>query len=116
MLHLGRSEVALAYDVQITAPAKTDAQEYAQFIGDKERSYDAAKLWLDGLQSEINKLSDMPSKFAVIPEAEELGTPYRSFNYHSHRVIYAVDEEGKTVTVHRVYHCARKPLSTGDLH
>ncbi len=106
----------MAYEIRITEPAKFDAQEYAQYIRDKERSVEAASKWLRTLLVEIEKLRDMPSRFAVIPEGDELGTAYRSFNYYSHRVIYAVNEEAQIVTIHRIYHGARAPLAPDDVH
>ena len=56
-----------------------------------------------------------PKRFPVIAEAEEIGFPYRSFMYHSHRVIYAVHEEEEIVIIHRVYHGARRPLKAEDI-
>jgi len=85
----------LAYDIQITLPARQDARDYAAFIRDEQQSTAAAGRWLDGLYAAIKELAEAPHRFAVIPEAGELGFPYRSVVYHSHRVIYAVnDTEG----------------------
>ena len=41
----------------------------------------------------------MPLRFALIPEADELKRPLRSFPHHSHRVIYQVDEPAQTVSI-----------------
>lgn len=82
---------------------------------DGPRSPEAARRWLDGLYAAIKGLDESPARHSVVPEAEELGFPYRSFVYHSHRVVYAVDEAGRRVTVHRIYHGARRPLGERDL-
>ena len=58
---------------------------------------------------------EMPAKFAVIPEAEVLGKPYRSALRYSHRLIHRIDEEASTVYVVRLYHGARKPLESEDI-
>lgn len=63
----------------------------------------------------ILSLQEMPGRFPVIPEAEELGLPYRSALHHSHRVIFRVDAEKNTVYVVRVYHGARRPLTPEDV-
>jgi plasmid stabilization system protein ParE len=105
----------LAYKVRITEPAKRDAHEYAAYILDEHQSGEAARKWLLGLYDKIKKLSSHPSRFAVIPEAEELGYPYRSFVYFSHRIVYAVHESEKVVVVHRIYHGARRPLTGGEI-
>lgn len=115
MLPSRLSAATLTYRVRVTRAATVDAQEYATFIRDENQSPFAARKWLDGLQAELASLTEMPTRFPVIPEAEELGFPYRSFMYHSHRVIYAVREEDQTVIVHLVYHGARKPLTRREL-
>ena len=63
----------------------------------------------------IQSLAEMPLRFALIPEADELKRPLRSFPHHSHRVIYQVDEQAQTVSMLRVYHSARAPLQLEDL-
>jgi plasmid stabilization system protein ParE len=105
----------LAYSIQITLPARRDARAYAAFLRDAQHSPDAAARWLNGLYAAIQTLAGAPHRFAVIPEAAELGFPYRAFVYHSHRVIYAVDDAAERVTVHRVYHGARNALTEEEI-
>ncbi len=105
----------MAYRIQIARPAVRDATKYAAFIRDEQNSPEGALRWLDGLHEAIKGLANAPNLFSVIPEAEELGYPYRSFLYHSHRVVYAVEDNAQLVVVHRVYHGARQPLSETDL-
>ena len=64
-------------------------------------------IWLDRLLAEVSTLDSDPFRFAVIGEADELGFPYRAFNFHSHRVVYAVHEREKRVVVHRIWHGAK---------
>jgi len=105
----------LAYKIQITEFAVTDAQEYSAYLRDELNSKEAAEKWLSGLQIAIHQLADLPKGFAVISEARALGFPYRDFNYHSHRVVFAVDEINQVVVVHRIYHGARRPLRSKDI-
>ena len=114
--HSQRFGANLAYRIQIAQPAIQDAKNYAAFIRDEQHAPEPARRWLDGLYEAIRELSESPNRFSVIPEAEELGFPYRSFVYHSHRVVYAVDDTSLIVMVHRVYHGARQPLTEKDLH
>ncbi len=95
--------------------ARQDALEYATFIRDKHKSPEAARRWLDGLFAAIKGLAETPDCLPVIPEADELGFPYRSLHYHSHRVVYAVHEREQLVTIHRIYHSARKPLADENI-
>lgn len=115
MRHSLSCRANLAYSIQITLPARQEAWDYAAFIRDEQQSPDAARRWLDGLYTAIQELTEAPHRFAVIPEAVELGFPYRSFVYHSHRVIYAVHDADGRVMVHRIYHGARKPLIDKDI-
>ena len=110
-----RFGASLAYSIRITRPARRDAQKYAAFIRDEHHSPEAARRWLDGLFLAIKELLELPQRFSIIPEAEELGFPYRSFVYHSHRVIYAVHESEQLVIVHRIYHGARNRLVETDI-
>lgn len=105
----------LAYKVRVTLPATIDIADYIAFIRDDRTSPVAAGRWVSGLESEIFLLCDNPGRFALIPEAEELGFAYRSFSYHSHRVIYAIEERQREVVIHRVYHSSRRALKAGDL-
>ena len=105
----------MAYSIQITLPARQDAQEHAAFIRDKQQSPAAARRWLDGLHTAIQNLTEAPHRFAVIPEAGELGFPYRSSVYQSHRIIYAVHDADGRVMVHGISHGARKPLVEKDI-
>lgn len=96
-------------------PARLDAREYFIYLKDANLSPNAAVRWYDGLIDEMNGLSELPTRFPVIAEAEVLGFPYRCLIYHSHRVIYAVHEEDNLVIVHRVFHKARKPITGQEL-
>ena len=107
-------ETTLVYRVRILGIAREDARAYtSQIISDGRP--DAAEKWLIGLVEATKKLSEHPNRFALIPEARLLGTAFRSFTYHSHRVIYWVDEAAKEVIVFRVYHGARKRLRNSDV-
>jgi plasmid stabilization system protein ParE len=101
----------LPYRIQILEPAEFDIFEYAQYIKFDRQDALASDRWVDGLDEAIAALAENPEQFNQIPEATKLGFPYRSFNYHSHRVIYAIHSEENLVLVHRVYHMARRPLT-----
>ncbi len=103
------------YRVRFTLSARKDAQGYARFIRDTHKSPPAAKKWLEGLLAAILEIADGPMQFSLIPESEELGADFRSVNYHSHRVIYAVHEKDHTILIHRIYAGAFRPLTAEDL-
>ena len=103
----------MAFDVEITDPARDDIDDAVTFIA--QNSPAAARRWKTALQTLILSLGEMPGRFAVIAEAEELGLPYRNAPHHSHRVIFRIDEVKNMVFVVRVYHGARRPLSPDDI-
>ena len=103
----------MAFSVEITDPARDDIDDAVTFIAQKSRP--AARKWKTELQSLILSLQEMPGRFAVIPEAAEMGMLYRSAPHRSHRVIFRVDEQKNTVYVVRVYHGARHPLTDEDI-
>lgn len=103
----------MAFKVQIVGAAEQDIAEATAFIYDDSPAI--ADKWLSGLLSAILALSEMPLRFALIPESKELKRPLRGFPYHSHRVVYEVDETTQSVLILRVYHSARAPLRLEDI-
>lgn len=109
------SGLNLAYDVKITDSALLDAQEYVQFIEYKKREPRAAEQWFRELLSAIFSLEELPSRYALIPEVAEFSFELRQVIFHSHRIIYQVDNNKNTVNVLRIYHGSRRRLRKADL-
>ena len=103
----------MAFSVEITDPARDDIDSAVDYIA--QNSVRAARKWKTGLQSVILSLQELPSRFPLIPEAEQLGFPYRSALHYSHRVIFRIDEVKSSVYVVRVYHGARHPLTPEEI-
>ncbi|MBV9470590.1 MAG: type II toxin-antitoxin system RelE/ParE family toxin, partial [Abitibacteriaceae bacterium] len=93
--------------------AERDIAEAVAHIA--EDSPPQASQWLDGLFTAIDTLGELPSRYAMIPESVTLSRPLRSLPYHSHRIIYEINEAKQLILVVRVYHSARKPLKGDDL-
>jgi plasmid stabilization system protein ParE len=100
----------LHYKVSILPVALADAAEYVAFIREEKLEPLAARRWYDGLVETIVSLEHMPSAHPVIPEQEGFTISIRQVHYHSHRVIFHIDEASRTVFVLRVYHGARDVL------
>jgi plasmid stabilization system protein ParE len=105
----------LDYKVEISEDARDDFIAYAAFIVENEKSEVPAKKWVNGLFAAAASLSTFPSRFRVVPEADLLDFPYRSFIYHSHRVIFRIDEDQSLVSIVRIYHGALPPLTSSDV-
>lgn len=90
-----------------------DVEEITDYIWSS--SPGAAKRWQTGFWQVVKDLKRMPAKYALIPEAEDIGVPYRDVLHHSHRVVYRIEEEAAVIYIVRVYHGARRPLTKRDL-
>lgn len=104
----------MAFRVLLDPLAVTDIDETTLYIaerGDPER----ALAWKSGVYKAIRALRVSPLSCVMVPEAERLGVEYRQIRYHSHRIVFLVDEEERTVYVARVYHSARRALRISDL-
>lgn len=105
----------MAYRVVLAETAIHDATEFAAFIRDHHLDPRRAGEWLDGLEAAIGDLADMPRMFRVVDEQALFAIELRQFVYHSHRVIYHVDDAAETVVVLRVYHGRRDVLRPEDI-
>jgi plasmid stabilization system protein ParE len=103
----------MAFDIEITDPARDDIDSAVTFIAQNSRP--AAARWKTELQALILSLQEMPGRFPIIPEAAELQIPYRNVMHHSHRVVFRIDDAKNVVYVVRVYHGARHPLTHEDI-
>ena len=104
----------MAYKVEISLLARQDIFETTEYIREQS-GIPRATRWKNGLISTIKELREMPLRYAVAEESADLRIELRELNYHSHRVIYLVLEDSKTVRVLRVYHSARIPLNLDKL-
>ncbi|HEV2962540.1 MAG TPA: type II toxin-antitoxin system RelE/ParE family toxin [Candidatus Angelobacter sp.] len=105
----------MAYRVNITDLALSDAQDYALFIRKEKKEPEAARRWFRGLLSAIYSLENMPARCALIPEGQDFPYEFRQLIFHSHRIIFHIVETRKTVTVLRVYHGSREWIRLEEL-
>ncbi len=91
------------YRVEVTATAEADLLGIWEFIA--RDSPDTAIRWLDATEKRILSLESFPLRCAIVPEAEDLGCPYRHLVCGNYRVIARV--ERTTVWAIRVLHGAR---------
>jgi len=59
-------------------------------------------------------LEVFPSRFPQFNNPCLGATSYRIALHYSHKVIFWIDEQAKTVCIVRVYHNARKPLESDE--
>jgi plasmid stabilization system protein ParE len=109
---LGRN---LAYDVKITDSALLDAEHYVRYLRRVTKESGPADAWFRALIAAIFTLEELPTRCPLIPEASEFQFELRHLIYRSHRVIFRVDKQRKTVMVLRIYHGSRRELREEDL-
>ena len=105
----------MAFHVDITELALSDAEDFVRFIRDVKKEPEAAEQWFRGLVQAIYSLEDLPERCPVIPEQEEFPFEIRHLIYFSHRIVFCVEREKRRVVIYRVYHGARQRLAEGDL-
>lgn len=105
----------MAYKVKVSKPAQADAREYADFIRLERQSPSATSKWLDGLKGAIAELKQDALLYNVIDDFPSTTIEYRCKLYHSHRIIFYLDQASKTVYIVRIYHGSRQPLKPHNL-
>jgi len=105
----------LEFLIEITDLAIEDAEAYVRLIRDENQEPEAAERWFRGLLDSIYSLEVFPERCPLIPEQGQFSFEIRQLIYFSHRVIYAVKQDGRVV-IYRVYHGSRRRLAPGDLH
>lgn len=91
------------FRVSITHAAESDIDQAWSFIA--QDSPEAADKFISQLEEQIETLEIFPSRCALIPENEILGTRYRHMVYGDYRTVFRVAR--RTVYVLRVIHGAR---------
>lgn len=104
----------MTYKVIIEALAERDALEYATYICTERQNPVAASRWINELEKAINELAELPRRFRIVAEQATFPVEVRQFIYHSHRVIFHVNDATATVHVLRVYHSRREALLLAD--
>ena len=91
------------YAVEITAAAEADLHRILEFIA--QDAPETAQAWLLEAERHILTLESLPLRCAVVPEAADLGVPYRHLVLGNYRVVFRIDR--RTVWVLRVVHGAQ---------
>ena len=100
------------YRVRVQPAALADIEAFVAFIRERELEPSVAVRWYDGLVEAVLSLGSMPERCPVIPEQDSFKIELRHFHYHSHRVIFHIDEGARTVEILRIYHSARDALQS----
>jgi len=100
------------YQVIATPEAQSNIREAFDYI--RDRSPLNAARWLRGLHERIESLELFPRRCGTAREQPYFEEELRQLVYKSHRLIFTIDEEEKTVHVVFVRHAARRPKGEPD--
>ena len=89
--------------------------EYTGYVLLRSKSASIASRWLDELGEVFEGLADMPKQYRVIEEQAYIEIEIRQLLYHSHRVLFHVDDDALVVHILRIYHGARSALAPDEL-
>lgn len=96
------------YTVNVTDEVVADIRHAFNYI--YERSPQNAIAWIRDLYKSIDTLETMPERCPLIREHEAFDDEIRNLIFHSHRIIFSVNEAASTVEVHTFRHAARDDI------
>ena len=101
----------MRYEVKLTPQALGQIDETVQYISKILLEPEIARKWADTLQSEINKLDSMPSRYPFAEEVPWHTKGIRKMPIKNFLVYYLVDEEKNSVWVTAVIYGRREQIS-----
>ncbi|MDQ2762992.1 MAG: type II toxin-antitoxin system RelE/ParE family toxin [Pseudomonadota bacterium] len=95
----------MAYRVDLTERAARNLRRIYLTINAEDGAQ--ARAWFNGLEKTVLSLDEHPARGAPIPEGGNLRHLLYGRRRHYYRIIYAIDEGNRTVTVLHIRHGAR---------
>ena len=99
----------MTFNVSATPQARLDMNYL------RARSPQSARKWYRELKALQKSLEVLPSRFPRFNYSNPGTISYRAAMHYSHKVIFSIDEEAKTVSIIRIYHSARKPFEFDEV-
>lgn len=100
------------YKVVFSAQARQEALKAAEYIA--ESSPHAAVDWYKGLKEAVESLRVMPARCSFARESVTLAIDLRHYIYHSHRIIFRIEEKPRIVRILHVRHSAQRTVGEID--
>ncbi|MBR4063056.1 MAG: type II toxin-antitoxin system RelE/ParE family toxin [Clostridia bacterium] len=96
------------YSVLIGRQAERDILEAVTYIQEILFQPESARRIYKAIKTQINMLSEMPQRFAVIAEEPYRSMGMRKASAENYLIFYLVNEKKKTVSIVRVLHNRRE--------
>ena len=98
----------IEYSVLIGRQAERDILEAVTYIQEILFQPESARRIYKAIKTQINMLSEMPQRFAVIAEEPYRSMGMRKASAENYLIFYLVNEKEKTVSIVRVLHNRRE--------
>ena len=95
------------YRVRIVKPARTDMREIHRYIAMDLQNPVAAIKRIDLIDTNIQSLKTMPTRFPLVQDAYLASKGYRMIVCESHLVFFIIEETTKKVFVMRIIYARR---------
>ena len=102
----------MTFEVNFSPQAEQDVTEAVIYL--HSHSPQSARKWFRELKILRKSLEVFPSRFPQFNNPRLGAAFYRVALHYSHKVIFRIDEQAKTICIVRVYHSARKPLESDE--
>lgn len=100
----------MTYHVEMTARASRNLRRIFRDIN--AANSQRARVWFNGLEAAVLSLDQHPARGPMTPEDSDLRHLLYGRRRHVYRIIYAIDERRRVVTVLHIRHGSRQPLSS----
>jgi toxin ParE1/3/4 len=95
----------MAYRVDLTKRAARNLRRIYLTINAEDSAQ--ARAWFNGLEKVILGLDEYPARGVAVPEGDDLRQLLYGRKGHCYRIIYAIDEGNRVVTVLHIRHGSR---------
>ncbi len=98
----------MTYRVELTDRAKRNLRRIFQTINAVDSRQ--AHIWFNGLETAVLSLEHYPARNPITPENGHLRHLLYGGPRHVYRIIYAIDEDSRVVTIVHIRHGSRQPM------
>jgi len=102
----------MAYHVDLTERAARNLRRIYLTVNAGDVAQ--ARAWFTGLEAMVLSLDEHPARGATIPEDASLRHLLYGNKPHIYRIIYAIDESNRVVTVLHIRHGARRAFAQDE--
>lgn len=96
------------YHIEVTDSAQIDLKEIVRYIHTDLTSPNTADKFLNGIEETMEQLAFMPEKFQLVRDDYLASKGYRYTSYKNYLIFYIINDNQRTVVIHRILHSSRQ--------